>query len=101
MIARFAAAISLLFLAGCGTANSTLQKKAQLVAKIHDSHFPIAHDSYNSISPASDGKVYYVLSSEAYNTAAQMYSFDPATQKIEHLGDLNEACHQNEKKAIA
>ena len=101
MIARFAVAIPLLFLAGCGAASSSLQKETKLVAKIHDSHFPIAHDSYNSISPASDGKVYYVLSSEAYNTAAQMYSFNPATQKIEHLGDLNEACHQNDKKAIS
>ncbi len=29
-----------------------------------------------------------------------MYSFDPATEKIEHLGDLTEACGEKDLKAI-
>src|SRR5438067_3479882 len=73
----------------------------KLVAKIHNSGFANAHDSYNCISSASDGKIYYVLSSEAFDVAAQMYSFDPATQKIEHLADLNQASGEKDAKAIA
>jgi hypothetical protein len=96
--------LSLLGLVGCGGSEGrkvSANTGHKLVAKIHNSGFANAHDSYNSISSASDGKIYYVLSSEAFNIAAQMYSFDPATQKIEHLADLNEACGEKDAKAIA
>ena len=53
------------------------------------------------ISSASDGKIYYVLCSEAHNVAGQMYSFDPAAKKITHLGDLTEACGEKDAKAVA
>ncbi len=57
----------------------------RLPARIYNSGFDLAHDSYNGISSASDGKIYYVLSSETIDTGAQVYRFDPATEKI--LGD--------------
>ena len=72
----------------------------KLTAKIHPSGFALAHDSYNGISAASDGKIYYVLSSESYETGAQAYSFDPATSQTKHLGDLTEACGEKGKKTI-
>lgn len=99
--------VCIVFLALLGCGRSVEDRKAvsttgrKLVAKIHNSGFPGAHDSYNSISSASDGKIYYVLSSEAFNVAAQMYSFDPSTQKIEHLADLNQAAGEKDAKAIA
>lgn len=97
--------LALLVLAGCGEnaegRKAPVNTGGKLVAKIHNSGFANAHDSYNSISSASDGKIYYVLSSEAFDVAAQMYSFDPATQKIEHLADLNEASGEKDAKAIA
>ena len=48
---------------------SNKQEKAQiaekkaLIATSYFSGFDLAHDTYNAISAASDGKIYYVLSS--------------------------------------
>jgi hypothetical protein len=72
-----------------------------LLAKPYDSGFPEAHDSYNGISVASDGKIYYVLCTQSLETAGQMYSFDPKTEKIKHLGDLTEACGEKGLNAVA
>ena len=44
----------------------------KLVAKTYNSGFSIAHDTYNAISAASDGKIYYVLSSQSIDTGGQM-----------------------------
>jgi hypothetical protein len=74
--------------------------RADLVARIHDSGFPLAHDTYNGIGTASDGRIYYVLSSESYEVGAQMYCYDPATDKIEHLGDVTEACGEKDTRTI-
>jgi hypothetical protein len=49
---------------------------------------------------ASDGKIYYVLCAASIDTGAQMYSYDPATDKIEHLGDLTEASGEKGLKSI-
>jgi hypothetical protein len=69
-----------------------------LIARIHDSGFPLAHDTYNGMGTGSDGRIYYVLCSESFKIGAQMYSFDPGTDRIRHLGDLTEAC--GEKGAL-
>jgi hypothetical protein len=73
---------------------------ARLTARIIDSGFDKAHDTYNGMGAASDGKIYYVLSSEAPDVAAQMFVYDPATDKVKHLGDLSEACGEKDSKAI-
>ena len=77
----------------------TAQKK--LIAKVYDSGFPLAHDTYNGMGVGSDGKIYYVLSSERVDTAAQMRSFDPRTGAIENLGDLTEASGEKGRRSIA
>jgi len=71
-----------------------------LRAEAHNSGFPLAHDTYNGLSTASDGKIYYVLSTEPFDVGARMFVFDPATGKIRDLGDLTEACGEKGKKAI-
>jgi hypothetical protein len=71
-----------------------------LITRGYNSGFPQAHDTYNGLSTASDGRIYYVLSSEAYDVGAQMYVFDPRTQQIKHLGDLTEACGEKNQKTI-
>jgi len=72
----------------------------KLTAKTYNSGFAIAHDTYNAISAASDGRIYYVLSSQSIDTGGQMYSFDPATGKVRHCGDLTEACGEKGLKTI-
>jgi len=72
----------------------------RLVAHIHDSGFPWAHDTYNGMGTGSDGKIYYVLCAESYKIGAQMYAYDPTQDRIQHLGDLTEACGEKGTKAI-
>lgn len=74
---------------------------AKLIATVHNSGFENAHDTYNGISSASDGKIYYVLNSQLIDVAGQMFSFDPKTGKIEHLGDLSRICGEKDMKVVA
>jgi hypothetical protein len=64
------------------------------------SGFELAHDTYNAISAASDGNIYYVLSSQSMDTGGQIYVYNPETDKIQHLGDLTDICGEKETKAI-
>jgi len=73
----------------------------RLTAEVFDSGFSWAHDAYNGMGTGSDGKIYYVLSSERHDIGAQMYAFDPATKAIRHVGDISEACGDKQLKAVA
>jgi hypothetical protein len=72
----------------------------RLLARAHNSGFKLAHDTYNGLSCARDGRIYYVLSSESYEVGAQMFVFDPASRRIRHLGDITEACGEKGLKTI-
>ncbi len=72
----------------------------KLMAKTYNSGFADAHDTYNAMGTGSDGKIYYVISSERFDVGAQMYSFDPKTKKITHCGDITAACGEKDKKTI-
>lgn len=75
--------------------------QGKLPAKTYNSGFSIAHDTYNAISVASDGNVYYVLSSQSIDTGGIMYSFNPKTGKVKLVGDLTEACGEKGLKTIS
>jgi hypothetical protein len=72
----------------------------KITAQTFDSGFALGHDSYNAMGTASDGKIYYVLSSENIDQGAKMFCFDPKTQQIKEVGDLTEACGEKGTKAI-
>ncbi len=72
----------------------------RLIARTYNSGFAEAHDTYNGMGAASDGRIYYVLSSESIDVGAQMFAFDPASRRIRHIGDLTEACGEKGLKAI-
>ncbi|MGJ5814548.1 hypothetical protein [Paludibaculum fermentans] len=76
-------------------------EQKRLIAQTFNSGFDLAHDTYNAISTGSDGRIYYVLSSESIDVGAKMFVFDPATKKIELLGDITEASGEKGKQAIA
>lgn len=89
-----------------GTSNAALPdspatKTAVLEATPYNSDFAQGHTTWNALSTASDGKVYYVLCTDVIDAAAQMFCFDPQTQKISHLGDLSEICGQKGMKVVA
>lgn len=71
-----------------------------LTAKAYFSGFELAHDTYNAITAASNGKVYYVLCSESYETGGQMYAYDPTTDQTEWIADLTDICGEKDANAI-
>ncbi|WP_338868901.1 hypothetical protein WBJ53_18730 [Spirosoma sp. SC4-14] len=73
---------------------------ASLTATPYYSGFPLAHDTYNAITAASDGKIYYVLCSESYDQGGQLYVYDPITDKTQWLADLTALCEEANANAI-
>jgi hypothetical protein len=74
--------------------------QGKLIARAHNSGFAQAHDTYNGMGTGSDGKIYYVLSSELHDIGAKMFRYDPVADKIELLGDITEACGEKDGKTI-
>ena len=72
----------------------------QLIATTYNSGFPEAHDTYNALSAASDGKIYYVLSSDRIDVGGKMYVYDPDTDKTGFIADLTEVCGEKDKGCI-
>ncbi|MCD2422449.1 PQQ-like beta-propeller repeat protein [Niabella pedocola] len=72
-----------------------------ITAEAFDSGFADAHDTYNAVTVAADGKVYYVLSSEKYNVAGRFFVFDPATATTRLIGNLSALCGEDETQCIA
>jgi hypothetical protein len=87
-------------LAGC-TAPTAAKPPGKLIAHAYNSGFALAHDTYNGMGTGSDGNIYYVLSTEPHDAAAQMYVFETAGAKIRHLGDLTAASGEKGKQLIA
>lgn len=75
-------------------------KIGNLIAKTYNSGFLQAHDTYNALSAASDGKIYYILSSDKIEFAGKMYVYDPESDHTEFLADLNEVCGEKGKMFI-
>jgi hypothetical protein len=76
-------------------------KQAPLIASCFDSGFLEAHDTYNALSAASDGCIYYVLSSDQINVGGHMFRLDPIKEEIKFLGDLSVICREAGQKSIA
>jgi hypothetical protein len=76
------------------------QPARRLTARTYNSGFADAHDTYNGMGCASDGRIYYVLSSERYDVGAQVYCFDPRTRTTKHIADLTEACGEKGQQTI-
>ena len=72
----------------------------QLTAITYNSGFPEAHDTYNALTTASDGKIYYVLSSDQIHVGGKMYLYNPETNQTEFLGDLTEICGESGQNFI-
>lgn len=71
-----------------------------LIAKKYYSGFDLAHDTYNGISTASNGKIYYALSSPSIDKGAQLYVYNPDGDDIQFLADLTELCGEKDSKAV-
>jgi hypothetical protein len=72
-----------------------------LISKTFDSGFEYAHDTYNAITVAGNGMVYYVLSSEKHDVAGRMYAYNPFNDSVSFLGDLTDICGEKGQRFIA
>ncbi len=79
---------------------SSTELQGYLKAKTYNSGFSQAHDTYNALSTASNGMIYYVLSSDQVAVGGKMYAYDPATDKTELLADLTEICGEKDLNCI-
>src|SRR5690606_26322978 len=75
-------------------------EKKNLIAHRHYSGFPLAHDTYNALSVASDGCIYYVLSSEDFRIGGHVYRYDPHIGDSTLIGDLTVLCGEETSNAI-
>lgn len=76
----------------------SIEKK--IIAKPYYSGFREAYGTWNAVSSASDGRIYYNLSSNTAGVSGKLYAFNPATEEIEYLGDLTEICGETERNAV-
>lgn len=73
---------------------------SNLTAELYDSQFPLSHDTYNGLTAASDGCVYYTLCTESFDTGAVLFKFDPAARAVTPVLDLTEACGEAGIRAV-
>jgi hypothetical protein len=66
----------LVALCSCQPQPRTVKPK-QLRARTFNSGFPEAHDTYNGIVTGSDGRIYYILSTDSVDVGARMFVYDP------------------------
>ncbi len=71
-----------------------------LAARVYNSEFSLAHDTYNGISVASDGNVYYVLCATTIDVGGKVFRYVPGRDAVEYLGDLTEICGEKGLKAV-
>lgn len=71
-----------------------------LTAQILHAGFRGAHDTYNSLSAASDGRIYYVLCSTSIDFGGRVFRYDPAADAVVCLGDLTEICGEKGRRAV-
>ena len=82
------------------SSESEIQTTNILTARKFYSGFQLAHDTYNALTMASDGKIYYVLCSQSIDIGGQFYCYDPILDKTSFIADLTIACGEGDLKAI-
>lgn len=75
-------------------------KSNGLVARSHNSDFEMGGTSWVSVSAASDGKIYYTISTSDVDQGARIYVHEPETDETKFLADLTEISGENDLKAI-
>ena len=73
----------------------------QNIAKRYFSGFEDAHETYNAISEASDGNIYYVLCSQKHDVAAQLHKYNPTTDQTEFIADLSDVLGETTQNYIS
>lgn len=78
-----------------------MTRSQPLIVQSFDSGFALAHDSYNCISAAPDGRIYYVLASAQPDQGGRVFRFDPASTRIDPIAELDDCCGEKNSGCIA
>jgi hypothetical protein len=73
---------------------------AVVPARLHASGFEKSDSNFYSLSPASDGNLYYTLCSHDLNTHGRVYRYEPSTDRVTLLGDLGQLTGEAGRKTI-
>lgn len=71
-----------------------------MTARLHPSGFRRSDSNFFSLSLASDGRLYYTLSSHHIEAHARIYRYDPKTDEVRLLGDIGEIVGEAGLKTI-
>lgn len=85
---------------GAAEMRDPFQPARKLTARMYDSKFREGHDTYNGMGTGSDGRIYYVLSTEPHDLGGRMFVLDPKTEQVTSLGDLTEICGEKGKNTV-
>lgn len=88
----------LLMFAGCISPSPPVSQP--LTAKYYYSGFDLANNTYNAIASASDGMIYYILSSKSIEEGGKMYVYNPESDQIKFLANLTEICGEKGLKTV-
>ena len=72
-----------------------------ITCDLFDPDFLYGDCAYTGVISASDGKLYFFVSSHNSDYAARFYSFDPAKEKITLLGEMDKVLGEDAKKQIS
>ena len=73
-------------------------KDGPLTAFMKDAGFYYGDATYHGIVAASDGNVYYFICSHNINSSVHMFKYNPATDKVTMIADLNEVLGEDRTK---
>lgn len=74
---------------------------ASLIVRQHRPEIPVGDSHYHALIRASDGRVYFALSSHQADRHAQLMVFDPVAQRVRPVVDFGRALGENGLGAIA
>jgi len=63
---------------------------AAIPTSLFNPGYVVGDCNYHSLTAASDGKVYFTVSTHNHQSSARIYRFDPASETITQLGDLSD-----------
>ncbi len=72
----------------------------EIQARVHESGFRRADSNFYALTTASDGRIYYTLSSHNIDTHARAYRFDPRADRVEMLFDFGEAAGETGRRTL-
>lgn len=74
--------------------------QAEIVASLYNPGFLEGDCNYHSITPASNGRIYFTIGTHHSEHSARLYAFDPKTEQIRELLKLDEALGEDPQASI-